>query len=109
MMKNLELLYAQIQDRGMSWETYQSYTCPMIKEQGMFKLESKNDQTGWVLKSDDGSFHVWFMTRSIDGSLYYVVETGQWHPNQLHHAMNDLMLEMRIRCQDMIERCGEPA
>lgn len=108
-MKNLELLYAQIQGRGMSWETYQSYTCPMIKEQGVFKMESKSDQTGWVLKSDDGKLHLWFMTRSIDGSLYYVEEICVYHPAQLRAALNDLALEMSQRCLDLFQNRGETA
>lgn len=108
-MKNLELLYAQIQDRPMTWEKYQEVTCPLIREQGLFKMESATDHTGWVLRSEDGSFHVWFMTRSQDNSLYYITETGTWHNNQLNDAIKDLALEMRIRCETLIEREGVKA
>lgn len=106
-MKNLELLYAQIQDKGMSWEKYQEVTCPMIAKQGVFKLESKNDHTGWVIKSEDGSFHVWFMSRSQDATLYYITEESTHYAHQLGLALESLANRMHCLCSDLIENSGQ--
>lgn len=106
-MKNLELLYAQIQDRPLTQEKYWEVTCPMIAQQGVFKLESKSDQTGWVLKSEDGSFHVWFMSRSQDGSLLYITQESTHYPHQLGLALESLANRMHCLCSDLIENNGQ--
>lgn len=107
-MKNLELLYKQVEGRVLSFEEYLERVGPVIPSQSLFKLESCEDDTGFLLRNDDGSYHIWFIQHVIapvDG--YQIVETGTWHPNQLNEAMGDLMLQMKIDCEGLIERNGE--
>lgn len=106
-MKNLELLYAQVEQRGLTFEKYLEYAGSVIPSQALFKLESCEDDTGFLLRSDDGSYHIWFVSRSIDKTLYYITQTGIWYANQLNEAMGDLMLQMKLDCQGLIERNGE--
>lgn len=106
-MKNLELLYAQVEQRGLTFEKYLEYVGPVIPSQSLFKLESCEGDTGFLLRSDDGSYHIWFVSRSIDKTLYYITQTGTWYANQLNEAMGDLMLQMKLDCQGLIERNGE--
>lgn len=106
-MKNLELLYAQIQDRGMSWDTYLEKLGEVLQNQKMFTLTSSNNVTGMVLKSEDGTFHVWFVTRSQDNSLFYVTEESTHYPHQLGLALESLANRMHCLCSDLIESNGQ--
>lgn len=105
-MKNLARLYKQIEGKAMTFDEYRTHTQEAIFQQGVYKLESCDDHTGWVLRSEDGTIHTWFMYRTENGSLYHVEELNTWYPNQCHLALNELALEMRIRSVDLIERGG---
>lgn len=109
-MKNLEKFYAQhFEGKLHSLTDYIELMNPVRKEQALFKLDSREGDTGFLLRSDDGTFHIWFLQHilsPVEG--YQIVETGTWYPNQLSEAMNDLMNQMKIDCEGLIERNGQP-
>ena len=113
-MKNLEKLYKEIKASypdGMTFEQYLEAVGPVIPSQGLFKLESSQDDTGFLLRSDNGNYHIWFVGRTTspryEGERYHVTETTTWAPEQLKEAMNALMSQMQTDCEWLIERNGE--
>lgn len=112
-MQNLESLLQQIQAHtdGMTFEQYLEVVGPVIPSQTLFKLESCEGDTGFLLRSDDGSYHIWFVGKTTspryEGFRFHVTETSTWAPNQLSEAMNSLMLQMQTDCEWLIDRDGE--
>lgn len=112
-MRNLEKLLVEIQAHadGMTFEQYTAVVGPVIPSQVLFRLESCEGDAGFLLRSDDGSYHIWFVGQTTsdryEGKRYHVTETGTWYANQLSEAMNDLMNQMKIDCEWLIERDGE--
>lgn len=111
-MKNLESLYQEIQnfEDGMTFEQYTAVVGPVMPSQVMFKLESCEDDAGFLLRSDDGSYHIWFVVKTTspryEGERFHVTETGTWYSNQLSEAMSDLMNQMKLDCEGLISRDG---
>ncbi|ATW58075.1 hypothetical protein CNR34_00142 [Pseudomonas phage nickie] len=112
-MKNLAILLREMHahEDGMTLEQYLGHFTRVFKEQGLFKLESCEGDTGFLLRSDDGTYHVWFMGTTTspryEGERYHVTETTTWAPEKLSEAMNALMMQMQIDCEGLIERNGE--
>jgi len=111
-MKDLNVLLKQMQahENGMTLEQYLGHFTEVTKEQRLFKLESCEGDTGFLLRNEDGCYHIWYVSTSTsplyEGERYHVTETGSWYPNQLNEAMTDLMLQMKIDCAGLIERNG---
>jgi hypothetical protein len=106
-MINLELVYAQVEGRPLSQDTYNEILGHVLMNQKMFELKSCEGDYGVLLRNDDGSYHVWFIGKDIRTSLLYVTECGVWPKHRLSDAMGDLMLQMKIDCAGLIERNGE--
>lgn len=112
-MKNLATLLQEMKahEDGMTLEQYLGHFAAVNREQGLFKLESSQDDTGFLLRSDDGSYHVWFMGRTTStrymGERYHITEVGTYPAEQLSEAMSRLMDQMKIDCEWLIERNGE--
>lgn len=104
-MKDLELLYAQIHSIPMNQERYTERLGEVMATQKLFELKSVNRDQGFILRSSNGDYHVWFISKSVDGELVYVSEAGVWPAHQLKEAMNGLMYQMQIRCSSLIEAC----
>lgn len=113
-MKNLKALYENLLEyKQLTFEEYVEIVGPVIPSQVLFKLESCEDDTGFLLRSFDGTYHIWFIGKVTsplyEGERYVTVETGTFQPNQLDAAMKDLMLQMCIDCEGLIEREGVKA
>lgn len=112
-MKNLATLLHEMHahEDGMTLEQYLGHFTEVSKDQRLFKLESCEGDTGFLLRSDDGKYHVWFMGTTTSpryvGERYHVTEVSIWAPEQLKEAMNALMQQMQTDCEWLIERNGE--
>lgn len=112
-MKNLSTLLQEMHahEDGMTLEQYLGHFTEVSKDQRLFKLESSEGDTGFLLRSDDGRYHVWFMGTTTSpryvGERYHVTEVATYPADQLSEAMSRLMDQMKIDCEWLIERNGE--
>lgn len=112
-MKNLKKLYQEIKgfEDGMTQEQHLDLLGDTLNAQKLFMLTSCEGDIGMLLRSDDGSYHIWFIGTTTspryEGFRFHVTETSIWLPDQLSEAMNSLMNQMKIDCEWLIERNGE--
>ena len=112
-MKNLEKLLVEIQAHtdGMTFEQYTAVVGPVMPSQVLFRLESCEGDAGFLLRSDDGSYHIWFVGQTTstryEGKRYHITEVGTYPSYRLSEAMNCLMNQMKTDCEWLIERNGE--
>lgn len=108
-MKNLESLYKEIEGRVLGQQEYLEKLGNVLQSQKLFTLTSCESDSGFLLRSDDGSYHIWFMQLVMSPVAgIQVTETGTWYSNQLSEAMSDLMNQMKLDCEGLISRDGAP-
>ncbi|UKL15050.1 hypothetical protein hairong_146 [Pseudomonas phage hairong] len=110
-MKDLSILIEQVKERGMPFAEYAEKVGPVIPSQMLFSMKSCEGDHGFVLKSSNGNYHIWFVGTTSMGpgteKSYHVTETSTWYPHQLGLALDSLCNQMQIDCERLIEENGE--